>query len=65
MVKATMYQLFNQLKKEGYTILIVSEELPELIGMSDRILVMKDGKINHEFLRNEDLKEEDIINYMI
>ena len=65
MVKATMYQLFNQLKKEGYTILIVSEELPELIGMSDRILVMKDGKINHEFLRSEDLKEEDIINYMI
>lgn len=65
LVKATIYQLFIELKNKGYTILIVSEELPELIGMCDRILVMKDGKISHEFMRDASLKEEDIINYMI
>lgn len=65
LVKTTMYQLLSSLKKQGYSILIVSEELPELIGMSDRILIMKDGKITKEFSRSKDLKEEDIINYMI
>lgn len=65
LVKTTMYQLLTSLKKQGYSILIVSEELPELIGMSDRILIMKDGKITKEFMRSKDLKEEDIISYMI
>ena len=40
-------------------------ELAELIGMSDRILIMKDGQFTKEFPRNPDLKEHDIINYMI
>ena len=36
-----------------------------MIGMSDRMLVMKDGKITAEFRRSKDLSEEDIIRYMI
>ena len=47
-VKTTMYQLIARMKKEGYSILIISEEMPELIGMCDEILVMKDGKCNAE-----------------
>jgi ribose transport system ATP-binding protein len=64
-VKTTMYQLLVSLKQQGYAILIISEELPELIGMSDRILMMKDGRINKEFRRDEHLSESILIDYMI
>ncbi|MDN4068207.1 sugar ABC transporter ATP-binding protein [Paenibacillus sp. FSL R5-0407] len=64
-VKTTMYQLLYSLKQQGYAILIISEELPELIGMSDRILVMKDGRIQKEFLRDDQLNESMLIDYMI
>ena len=64
-VKQAMYGLMSRLKSEGKAILMISEELPELIGMSDRILIMKDGVITKEFERSSDLTEGDIINYMI
>lgn len=64
-VKQAMYQLMVQLKNEGKAILMISEELPELIGMSDRVLIMKDGQITKEFKRSKDLSEADVINYMI
>lgn len=64
-VKATMYQLIARMKKEGYSILIISEEMPELIGMCDKIMVMKDGKITKQFKRSETLSEQQIIEYMI
>ena len=64
-VKQAMYALINEMKKEGRAILMISEELPELIGMVDRLIIMKDFKISHEFKRSPDLKETDIIEYMI
>jgi ribose transport system ATP-binding protein len=64
-VKQAMYRLMVQLKSEGKTILMISEELPELIGMSDRILIMKDGEITKEFERSKELSDADIIQYMI
>lgn len=64
-VKTTMYQLIYQLKKQGCAVLIISEELPELIGMSDRVLIMKDGCISMEFQRSPELVESSIIEYMI
>ncbi len=64
-VKAAMYKLIYQLKKEGRSILMISEELPELIGMSDRILIMKDGAVVHEALRTDHPTEHDLIRYMI
>ncbi len=64
-VKTTMYQLLYALKKEGYAILIISEELPELIGMSDRICIFKNGKITKEFKRSPELNDSMIIDYMI
>lgn len=60
-----MYQLIARMKKEGYSILIISEEMPELIGMCDKIMVMKDGKITKQFKRSETLSEQQIIEYMI
>lgn len=64
-VKQAMYQLMYQMKKEGKSILIISEEMTELLGMADRLLVMKDGRLAKEFLRDKELGEADIINYMI
>ena len=64
-VKAFMYQLMYQLKQEGKSIVMISEELPELIGMSDRILIMKDGVIRKEFPRSADLTESELIREMV
>lgn len=64
-VKAAMYQLMYRLKKEGKSIIMISEEMPELIGLSDRILVIKDGKLSGELYREDQLKEHDVIQYMI
>ena len=64
-VKQAMYQLMVKLKNEGKAILMISEEMPELIGMSDRVLIMKDGIITKQFKRSGSLSEADIISYMI
>ena len=57
--------LYASVKNEGKSILMISEEMPELIGMSDRILIMKDGEITAEFERNKNLSDSQIIEYMI
>lgn len=64
-VKVSMYHLMYELKKAGKSIVMISEELPELIGMSDRILVLKDGNIVKEFSRSPEVTDSVIINYMI
>lgn len=64
-VKASMYQLMYEMKKAGKSIVLISEELSELIGMSDRVLMMKDGKVTAERMRTDGLSEHDLINYMI
>ena len=64
-VKQAMYALIEQMKKEGKAILMISEELSELIGMADRIIIMKDFEVSHEFTRSADLRQTDIIEYMI
>ena len=55
----------SELKKQGKSIIMISEELPELLGMSDRIFIMKDGKFNGEFKRSPELGEKDLIAKMI
>jgi ribose transport system ATP-binding protein len=64
-VKADIYALMGELKKQGKSIIMISEEIPELLGMADRIIVMKDGKANGEFMRDPKLGEEDLIAKMI
>jgi ribose transport system ATP-binding protein len=64
-VKADIYQLLADLKKQGKAILMISEELPELIGMSDRILTFKNGEISGEFFRDPSITEHTLIDYMI
>ncbi|HHR5883311.1 TPA: ribose ABC transporter ATP-binding protein RbsA [Providencia alcalifaciens] len=55
--KKEIYQLINQFKKEGLSIILVSSEMPEVIGMSDRILVMHEGHISGEFSAKEATQE--------
>lgn len=58
--KADIYQIINQCAQEGVAVLVVSSELPELIGLSDRVHVMRDGKLVAE-LPAENLGEETIM----
>lgn len=64
-VKADMYKLMMELKAAGKGIIMISEELVELIGMSDRILLYKDGVQTTELMRSPDLTEKDVIEYII
>ena len=64
-VKQAMYQLMYRMKCEGKTVIMISEELTELMGMADRLIIMKDGRISREFLRSPSLTDADIIGYMI
>lgn len=63
--KAEIYELMENLVKEGKSIIMISSELPELLALADRILVYKDGKINHEFTEVEGLQESDVLHYAI
>ena len=54
--------LMNQLKKQGVGVLFVSSELPEVMGISDRIIVMCDGRITGE-LSPEEATEDRILQY--
>lgn len=60
--KVEIYNLMNELKRNGIGVLFVSSELPEILGMSDRILVMADGKITKE-LDIEDATQDKILRY--
>ena len=51
--KAEIYAIMNDLAKEGVAILMISSDLPEVLGVSDRILVMHEGVISGEFLRQD------------
>ena len=64
-VKQAMYQLMYRMKQAGKTIVMISEELTELIGMSDRIAILKNGVLMKEFMRDPALRDADIIDYMI
>jgi len=51
--KTAIYEIMNELAREGYGILMVSSELPEVLGMSDRVVVMRDGRVTATFVTKE------------
>lgn len=55
--KSEIYKLMNELAAQGVAILMISSELPEVLGMSDRIYVMHEGRIAGELLRAEATQE--------
>ena len=60
--KVEIYQIINQLKKDGVVVIIVSSELPEVMGISDRILVMCNGRITGE-VDPRSTSEQEIMTY--
>ncbi len=55
--KKEIYDIMNRLAQDGVAILMISSELPEVLGMSDRVLVMHEGRITGEFTREEATQE--------
>lgn len=55
--KAEIYQIMGDLAKRGYGIVLISSEMPEILGMSDRIIVMCNGRVTGELSRNEATQE--------
>jgi ribose transport system ATP-binding protein len=51
--KTEIYKLMTELARKGAAIIMVSSELPEILGMSDRIMVMHEGEITGELMREE------------
>jgi ribose transport system ATP-binding protein len=64
-IKAAMYKLIYKMKKAGKSIVLISEELPELIGMSDRIFILRNGEITREMRREERPTESMLVEYML
>jgi len=56
--KAEIYRMMSKLAQQGMAIIMVSSELPEVLGMSDRILVMGEGEIRGEFIRGNITQEQ-------
>ena len=60
--RAEIYGFMNELAKQGVAILMISSDLPEIINMSDRVLVMHEGRITANLSKNE-LSQETIMRY--
>jgi ribose transport system ATP-binding protein len=60
--KKEIYTIINQLAEAGVAILMISSELPEVIGMADRVLVMHEGRITGEVHKNN-MTQENIMHY--
>jgi ribose transport system ATP-binding protein len=56
--KVEIYELMNRLAADGKAMIMISSELPELLGMSDRILVMHEGRLSGELSREEATQEK-------
>ena len=59
-----IYQIMLELAENGKSIIMVSSDMPELLSMSDRIGVMRNGRLTH-ILENKNLKEEDLMRLFI
>jgi ABC-type sugar transport system ATPase subunit len=55
--KKEIHSIINKLASEGMAVVIISSELPEIIGMSDRIIVMHQGEVKGELSRGEATQE--------
>ena len=63
--KAQIYQSMDQAAREGMAILMISSDMPELLGMSDRIYIMRDGGVVVEIRDRDQMNQENILKYTI
>lgn len=64
-VKAYIYETMQEFKAQGLSMVLISDELPEALGLADRIMVMKNGRINAILERGQDFTEEKVIEVMV
>ena len=62
--KAEIYQIMSDLAEQGVAIIMISSELPEVLGMSDRVMVMREGRIV-KVLDRADASEEAVMHYAV
>lgn len=60
--KVEIYKVINSFAERGIAIVIISSEMPEIIGMCDRVYVMRDGRVTAELMKDE-ITEENLIKY--
>ena len=63
--KSEIYRLMDELCRSNHSIIMISSDLPELLTMSDRVLVFRDGEIVKEFSNIKGISEEDVLKYAI
>lgn len=63
--RAEIYRLLNDLTAKGYSVLMVSDDLPEILSMCDQIIVIRRGEVSHHFMNAEQVTEHDILVNMI
>jgi len=61
--KAEIYKLMGDIVKQGKCIIMISSELPEILGMSDRIMVMHEGRVSAILDNSKDLTQEEVMSY--
>ena len=62
--KAEIYAIMNDLAKRGVSIIMISSELPEIVGMSDRVAVMREGHLAG-VLEKQDISQENIMRFAV
>ena len=60
--KAEIYSIINELAKSGLAVIMISSEMPEVMNMSDRMIIMNEGRITGE-LRRDEYQQERILKY--
>jgi len=63
--KREIYHIIDRIAAEGVAVMMISSDMPELIGMSDRVYVMKDGVVVAEIKDKKDMDQEKILSYTI
>jgi len=63
--KAEIYRVIRTMANAGMAVLMVTEDLPELLGMSDRIVITRRGRISQEFASGARPSEEDVVKWMM
>lgn len=63
--KLEIYRMIDDIASGGVAVMMISSDMPELIGMSDRIYVMKDGGVVREITRREEMSQENILAWTI
>ena len=62
--KYSIYEIMNELATNGYAIIMVSSEMPEVLGMADRVVVMRNGRVSG-IMENKDLTQEMILEHSL